>query len=381
MKKPVVMVLVLLVTLALGGLGVASAQSSNPVQGLITSATSVYAEPSDSGEAVGDLAAGTMVDVLRSNDNQTWYEIAAADFSGYVSADSLVLLTSPLLGDQVWSSSGSANVAIFSAPNLNSDLLSTMSYGDVATVIGSDGGEWSVVVGPDGTTGWALTSALESLDDATLAVVTMSSADAAGVYTDASITSDLAGSVENGGTVYTTGEPNGELIQVLAPEGVSGWMLTSQLTMLPKTSVTAEVSSAAVGVYAEPDLMADVLGEVDNGSAATFIESVDDFWMQVYAPGVGMGYVRKDNFGSPSVLGTTTYSNAIVRQGPNDSIYRAITQLPSGTPLVVEGTSANGEWYQVLVPYGSILYPYNGLAGWINASLVSVDASGLNVTE
>ncbi|WP_162909411.1 SH3 domain-containing protein [Aggregatilinea lenta] len=381
MRKTVVVVLVLLVTLAFGGFGIAAAQSSNPVPGLITSTTSVYAEPSDSGEAVGELAAGTMVDVLRSNDNQTWYEVDAADVSGYVPADSLTLLASPLLGETVWAASGSANVAIFSAPDLNSDLLSTMSYGDVATVLGSDGGEWSVVVGPDGTTGWALTSALESLDDATLAVVTMSSADAAGVYTDASITSELAGSVANGDTVYALGEPDGELVEVLAPEGVSGWMLTSQLTELPKASVSADVSSAAAGVYAAPELTADVLGDVDNGASVVFLGSVDDFWMEVYAPGLGMGYARKDNFGTPSVLGTTTYANAIVRQGPNDSIYKAITQLPAGTTLVVEGLSANGEWYQVEIPYDSILYPYNGLSGWINASLVSTDASGLSVTE
>ncbi|HML21505.1 MAG TPA: SH3 domain-containing protein [Aggregatilinea sp.] len=381
MRKTVVVALVLLVTLALGGLGVAAAQSSNPVQGVITSATSVYAEPSDAGDAVGELAAGTMVDVLRSNDNQSWYEIDAADFSGYVPADSLALLESPLLGEQVWAASSSANVAIFSAPNLNSDLLSTMTYGDVATVIGSDGGEWSVVIAPDGTTGWALTSALEPLGDAFLAVVSMDSAEAAGVYVDSSIVSDLAGSVENGGTVYVVGDPDGELVPVMAPGGVEGWMLSSQLTVLPKSSVTAAVDSAVAGVYAEPELTADVLGQVDNGASAVFLESVDDFWMSVYAPGVGFGYVRKDNFGTPSVLGVTIYPTAIVRQGPNDSIYKVVTELPTGTQIVVKGLSANGEWYQVEVPTGSVLYPYNGFAGWMNRSLVSVDDSGLSVTE
>lgn len=381
MKKTVLILVVLVASLTLGGLGIVSAQSLIPVQGLIANASSVYAEPSDSGEAVGDLAAGTVVSVLRSTDNEAWYEVETDEFAGYVAAEDVVLLPPALLGQPAWAMSETAGVAVFAEPDLNSEILSTMSYGESALELAAYDEQWTVVQAPDGTLGFALASSLEPVEGAAPAVVTTGAADAAGLYADANLTSDVIGSLPPGELVYTLGEPDGEWVEVLGAEGHTGFMLVDQLILLPEAVATASVGAASAGVYAEPDLMADVVGQLDDGAMVYVIESVDDFWMHAYAPGVGMGYVRRDNFASTMVVGTVTYANAIVRQGPNDAIYRAIAQLPAGTEVVVTGTSANGAWYQVFVPYDQVDYPHNGLAGWINASLVSVDASALEVTE
>jgi len=382
MRKTILIVVALVAALTLGGVGIVSAQSLIPVQGLIANASSVYAEPSDSGEALGDLAAGTVVSVLRSTDNQAWYEVETGAFAGYVAAEDVVLLPPALLGQLAWAASPTAGVAIFAGPNLNSELLSTMSFGQSVLELAAYDEQWAVVQAPDGTLGFALASALEPLAEGSApAVVTTGAADAAGLFADADLTSDVVGSLPPGEMVYTLGEPDGRWVEVLTAGGDTGFMMADQLILLPDAVATVSVGASSAGVYAEPDLMADVLGQLDDGATVYVLGSVDEFWMNIYAPGIGMGYVRKDNLASTMVVGTVTYANALVRQGPNDSIYRAIAELPAGTEVVVTGTSANGAWYQVYVPYEQIDYPYNGLAGWINATLVSVDASALEVTE
>jgi uncharacterized protein YgiM (DUF1202 family) len=387
--KRVLVLLVVLALVAVSSVALVAAQGG-PVSGTQLSAVTLdpvtlYAEPSDASEAVLELPANSIVSVLLTDPTQAWLEVETADGAGYAPAENFLVLDPVLLAQKSMVAASDANAGLFAERDFGSEILGSLSNGQVATVLGTSG-NWVYVMLPDGTTSWAVSSFFEPLPaDAQLAQVTIDS-DNLGVFVEPNVTADIATTLPNGELVYIFGA-EGEFTQVLASDGTMGYAVASSFTPLPTLYVEPEVSQAEAGVFAEPDFASDVLGSVPVGTAAYYVGAVDDFWIEVFAPGIGQGYTLIENFGPVYTTATVPTNGAVVRAGPNDSIYKAIGTLPAGTEVVVLGKSETGAWYKVLVPFSSLQFPFNGATGWMRDYLFldqgesTVDPSVLAVVE
>jgi len=373
MKKQVVVSLIVLIMLAVSGLGMVSAQGSTEIHAVTLDAVTLYAEPSDAAEVVVELPANTIVSVLGTDESQAWLQVSAADGEGFAPASSFVVLDPPLLAQKVQVVAEESNAALFAEQDFGSEILGTLSNGQTATILGTSG-EWAYVMAPDGTTGWAVVSPFEPLpDDAQLAQVTVDS-DNLGVFVEPNITADLATTLENGAVVYTFGA-DGEWVQVLTPDGQTGYAVAASFTPLSNVFMDAQGDQAVAAIFSEPDFAADVLGELQNGQSVYFVSSVDDFWAEIFEPTIGSGFGLKANFSNPYSIATVATGNANVRSGPNDNVYPVIATLPAGTQVIVKGKNADGSWIQVAIPFSQVQYPYRGVSGWMRDFLF-VDGNG-----
>lgn len=361
MKKTLLIFLVVLALLSFTG--IASAQGGAQLKAVTVAAVTLYAEPSDTAEVVAELPASSVVTLLKTSEDGAWFEVEAAEGTGYAPASSFAVLTpGPLAPKGVVTSTG-ANAPLFAEANLGSEFIGELTLGQMATILGSDG-QLAYVMTADGMSGWTVATALEELPaDAQPALVSVSS-DQLGVFAETSITSDVAGTLANGDLVYIYNSQD-EWVELKTPEGATGYALVSSFVPVAKVYVDTLAGEAATGIFSEADFGAEVLGDLPGGMTLFYLSSVDDFWTEVYAPGIGTGYALKATLSNPYTTATVRYEDAIVRAGPNDSIFNIITRIPTGTEVVVAGKDASGTWIQVAVPYSAIEFPYRGVSGWM----------------
>lgn len=376
MKIRVLFLLIVIAMLAVSGLTTAVAAGNADLKALTTGPVTLYASPSETADVVAELAPYTAVAVLASDPSGQWLEVEAAEGTGYVLANSVIILNIPLLAPQVLvATSQAGSVGLFAEPDFGAEILAMLPDGTVASLLGTDG-EWAYVMTAEGQTGWSIVSGwAPAPDDLQTAFVVLGSTDQVGVYAEADYFADVVATLTAGDVVHFYGV-EGDWAQVITADNVSGYMDVSYLDPLPNAKIDAASGAQSnTAIYAAADFGADILANIDDGTTVTLLSQVDEFWVEVYHPLFGVGYGLADNFGPAYTTATVQVQGAVVRAGPNDNLYKAIGLLPAGAKVVVKGVNAQGGWVAVSVPYDELEYPFNGVNGWMRDFLFE-DAAG-----
>lgn len=389
MKNRVLVLLIVLALSALSGLGIASAQGGAGLKGVTPEGVTLFAEPSEGAEVVAELAAGSTFTVTATDGSGAWLAVEAAEGTGYVRAEGAVVLNNPLLAPKVYVATNSGATALFATPDITGEPLISLSNGTVASVLGASG-VWAYVLTPYGY-GWSIAAAWDALPEGAQAGIVSVSEEVGqlGVFTEPKVGADLVGTVSGGSVLYWLGAPEGEWVEVLLPDGQTGYALANAFEPLPTVlRDTVAGSDSAPALYAAPDFAADIVATLEAGTPVTVMAAVDDFWVEVYHPQYGIAYAMSQMLGPAYTTATVQVQNAVVRAGPNDNLYKAIALLPAGTQVVVKGVSETGAWVQVEIPFERVTYGFNGVAGWMRDFLfedaqgnTDLDTSILSVTE
>jgi uncharacterized protein YraI len=392
MKKRVLVLLIVLALSAVSGLGITAAQGGGEntnLTAITTAEVSLYTSPDSSSDVVATVPAYTPVQILATDASGNWLKVASGDNEGYAAKDSFIILDLPLLAPKAYLATGGVSAALLSAPQSTSDRVATLSTdGLVGTVLGTSG-IYNYMMTPQGT-GWSFASNWKDMPEgATLALVVSPDNGVLGVYADASFTSALAGQAPDGSVLYELGTQS-SFANVLLPDGTMGYASATNVTPLPPVMADLMGGGTAGSVlFKDAQLTADHLTPaLPDGTPLVFIEATSDFWAKVYDPGYGVGYAVASNLGPKYTVGTVRTQDAVVRVGPNDNVYNAVTTLPAGTKVIVKGVSQSGAWYQVAIPFSDVRFGYNGVAGWMRDYLfkdangqMDFDPSILSVTE
>jgi len=391
MKKCILALLIVLALSAVSGLGITAAQGgggSTALTALTVAEVSLYTSPDASSDVVATVPANTAVQVLATDDSGTWLKVASGENEGYAPLDSFIVLDLPLLAPKAYLATGGVRAALLSAPQSTSDRVATLSTeGLVGTILGTSG-IYDYVMTPQGT-GWSFASNWKTMPEgATLASVTTPEF-ALGVYSAPSFASSLVGQVPDGTVLYQLGT-EGSFANVLLPDGTMGYAFSANIVPLPPVMADLTGSGTAGSVlFKEPQLTGEHLTPpLPEGTPLVFIEATSDFWAKVYDPGYGVGYAIASSLGPKYTVATVRTQDAVVRTGPNDNLYKAVTTLPAGTKVIVKGVSQTGAWYQVAIPFSDVKFGRNGVAGWMRDYLfkdangqMDFDPSLLSVTE
>src|SRR5690606_37381204 len=243
---------VIVLSLLLGGaVHLASAQDVG-LKAVTLVDASVYETPDAAGEPIGTLMSNTVVTLLRTDPSGAWLEVETGSGAGFIQAEQAVILTPAPLAPTVMVTSQRAGAPIFDAPSMAAELVGSASFGDTASVLG-ESGEGAYVTTWDGLAGWASGSAWAVNGDLEPALVSLAATDAAGLFVDANINADLAGTLEQGQLVYLTGETSANFAQVLTADGTTGWMDNRYLSPLPHAFVSAQVGRQSdPALYTQP---------------------------------------------------------------------------------------------------------------------------------
>ena len=389
MKARVLFALLLVVALSAVSLGSAAAGGGTQIRAITTGAATLYAGPDAASDVVAEVPAYSVVDVLKTDETGAWVEVAAAEGTGYVMADALVILNLPLLGDKMVVSARRGAASLFGTPKIGEDFLQALPNGTVGTVLATYG-EW-IYVATDAGEGWALASSWDAAPEGTArAMVHLRRNPELGVFAAPQVGSDMVGTLADDAVVWTLGV-EGQWATVLMPDGSQGYVIAANLLPLADTMVDATGGRRGRGqaaLFAEPDFGADLLAQLGDGESLVFVDKVDDFWIKVYHPQYGVGYGLADYFGPVYFPATVHTQDAVVRAGPNENIYNAIAVLNAETDVVVKGKSESGVWLNVALPFDEIDFPWYGVDGWMRDYLfwdetgeMTVDMGLLSVTE
>lgn len=388
MKKSVLVLLIVLALLAIG-IGMTSAQESVTLKALTLEAVTLYPGPSAEGEAVAELPAFTEVVVLGTNNAGDWLQVEAADGAGYAPVGSFLVLNLPPLAPKVIVATAEAGAtSLFAEPDLGAEFLGEAVDGTAASVLGTYG-EWAYIELEKGGYAWSIASAWAALPEGTVkAMVNLGSTPELGVFVEAKIGSEVATTVPNGEVLYVLSAVDEQWSEVMAPDGTTGYAITSNLAVLPGTMVETDVDAALAGIYSEPAVTADIITTLEDGVAVTYVAEVDEYWIEVYHPAFGMGYGLKDAFGNVFFVAENQTDEAVVRAGPSSFTNAGVAQIAKGTEVVVMGKNADGTWVQVALPFSEVDFSENGVNGWMaeflfqdNVGEVVFDSSILSVTE
>jgi SH3-like domain-containing protein len=202
-------------------------------------------------------------------------------------------------------------------------------------------------------------------EGAVKAQVNLGSAPELGVFVEAKIGSEVATTVPNGEVIYVLSTVDDQWSEVMAPDGTTGYAISSNLSVLPSTMIETDVSSAMAGIYTEPNVTADIIATLGNGVAMTYVAEVDDYWIEVYHPSFGVGYGMKDAFGNIFFVAENQTNDAVVRAGPSSFTSAGVAQLAKGAKVVVTGKNAEGTWVKVTIPFSELDFGENGVSGWM----------------
>ncbi|MBN1201760.1 MAG: hypothetical protein JXJ20_07895 [Anaerolineae bacterium] len=349
----------------------------------------IYAEADLGSSIVTTVPNGSQL-YVGAADGQ-WASVITLDgVAGWVLGSSVVALPNTSVETDV-----NVKCDIYDDASRDANLLVSLPNNVMLTFIEAVDEEWFEVYHPDFGFGYAMAPNLTPVyplvslvyTDAKAALVDSGDASEVGLFAEQDFGSDLVATVPGGQMVYIVAED--ELwSSVMAMDGSSGWALASTLAPLPMVMVEPIVGGdAQAGVYAGPDFASDVLGVIDAGVAVYYMGPVDDSWMEIYDPVLGMGYVLTSYFSGPYSVATVQVGGAVVREGPNDTIYNAVAELPAGTQVIVKGKDSSSDWIQVSIPFAELDYGYNGVDGWMRSFLfvdadnnTDLDASYLVVT-
>ncbi len=382
------LVFLLVLTLSLASVGIAAAQGGSDLKAVTTDAATLYAAPDAGSEVVAELSAYSVVMLLGTDASGAWLQVSAPEGDGYIMADAANALNLPLLAPKVVvATRATGTTALYAVPDFSADLLASLPDGTVGSVL-TTMGQWAFVQTSMGT-GWSIASAWDSVPDGAMqAMADVSQADALGVFSQPAVGADIVAMPANGSVVWELGM-EGEFASVLTPDGTMGYALANNLSPLPM--VMADIATGAqssAGLYDAADFGANLLGELEDGTTVTFLSAVDDFWVEIYAPGYGVVYTLGRNLGPKYGVATVQVQDAVVRAGPNDNLYNAVATLPLGTKVIVKGVSESGSWVQVAIEFNEVDFGFNGVSGWMRDFLfedangnTDLDTSYLSVTE
>lgn len=382
-------VFLLVLSMSLVSIGVAAASGGTELKALTDGAAMLYAEPNAESEVVAELGAYSTLTLVATDETGAWLEVEAAEGSGFVMLEDVIVLNLPLLAPQVYVSTGQAGATgLYAEPAFSAEFVASLNDGAVATVLGAKG-EWAYVMTEAGM-GWSVASAWAVVpEDAYQAVVSLGANPEMGVFAEAMVGADVAATVPDGAVIWVMSMVDDQWAEVMLADGSMGFAIASNLAPLSDWKVDAMAGgNANPAVYAEPDFSADIIATLPDGEMLTYVGMVDDFWVEVYHPMVGFAYGLADSFGPVYTTATVEQQNALVRSGPNDNLYGVIAQLDADTEVIVKGVSESGAWVDVVVPFGELDFAYNGVDGWMRDFLfvddlgnASVDISMLEVTE
>lgn len=388
MKHRVLALLIVLV-LSVMSVGIAAAQGGPELKAVTTGAVTIYAEPNVGAEVVAEVAAFSEVKVLGTDTTGAWLQVDAGGNSGYAPLESFVVLNLPPLAPKYYvATNRTGATSFFAAPNVTAEFLGSLEDGTVATVLGV-WESWAYIETAQGR-GWSLVADWEPLPEgARMASVVLGRVPELGVFAEPSVTADVVATFPEDTVLWLLGEPEGEFVEVLLPGGDTGYALAVNLSELPAVWVDAVAGrQTAPALFAQADVSSEVLGMLEDGTSLVFVEAVDDTWIKLYHPAYGFGYGLASRFSPKYLVGTVQVPGAVVRVGPNDTLYNAIAQLGAETKVVIKGLSNNGVWFQVAIPFEEVDFGYYGVAGWMRDFLFAdtlgnqtVDTSLLSVTE
>ncbi|MBN2303814.1 MAG: SH3 domain-containing protein [Anaerolineae bacterium] len=390
MKIRLLVLLTLLAVLAFAVTGLTSAQESVQIKAVTLGAAGLYADASAEAEMVAEIPAYAEVSVLATNVSGDWIEVDAAEGAGFVMASDLLVLNIPALAPKMMVATASAGAtSLFAVPDLSGEFIGGVPDGTVATLLGVDG-EWAYVEMEDGARVWSIASSWGAMPEgAYKALVNAGNMDSLGVFAEASINAALAGTVADGGVVTVLAMADDTFSEVMAADGSTGYVLSGNLSALPAEMIeTASTGQAKAGIYAAPEVTADILATLDNGVVMTYMGEVDEYWIEVYHPKFGMVYGLKVNFGNVFFVAENQTDEAIVRAGPSSFTNPAVAQLPKGAMVVVTGVNEDGTWLKVALPFSEVDFSENGVDGWMADFLfqdlvgaMTVDTGMLSVVD
>lgn len=365
MKNRVLVLLIVLALVFVSSVSLVSAQPGTELRAVTLGETSVYGEASAEAEVVDTLGASIVVTI--SDVVGDFYAIDG----GFVMASDVALLNLPILAPKVVVSTNNAGATgLYAEPQISSEFIGSAPDGTVATLLTVDG-EWAFAMLMDGAMGWSIVSDWEVLsDDAMMAQADVGSSDQVGVYAEAALTSDLVTTLSAGDAVFVLGPVEERFAPVALMSGETGYMLEGTYVGLPKERVDVVAGGDQVpALFAEADFASDLLGTLDDGASLTYLGmSEDGYWVEVFDPRLGMGYVAADVVSSVYSWGTVQFNSAVVRDGPGVQYY-AVAQLAAGDRVVVKGVTATGEWFEVAIPLDQYL-DFNGQGAWMNNLLL-----------
>ena len=142
--------------------------------------------------------------------------------------------------------------------------------------------------------------------------------------------------------------------------------LTLVLSAAPASAATAiyTVTAKKVNVRSQPDINAEILAVIRQGSELTLLEATDDGWLKVSVGGT-VGYVSAEFAalssvisGSGTLSGVVTTDKLYVRAEPSSN-GKTLDLVRKGTALTV--TALTGDWFQV---------SYGGSTGYVASAYV-----------
>ncbi len=376
MKNRILVLLIVLALAVVSGVGLTSAQQGTVLKAVTDGAATLYAEPSESAEVVAELADATVVTVLGTDETGVWLQVEAAEGAGYVMADNMIILDLPLLAPKAYVSTNRAGAtSLFATPHIDGEYLMALPDGTVAQVLGING-EFAYIETPLGT-GWSIATDWEFMPEGAAAVLAnLRNQPELPVFGEMDINGEVIATIPDDSMVYQLGPAEGIFAQVLTGDGTVGYVVESSLAALPNLYVEADTgSNGTAALFAAPDMAADILGTVEDGTVFVYVEAVDDYWVEVFHPDYGMAYSLAVNMGNVYTVATIQVEDAVLRAGPNDNLYEAVSLLPAGTKVIVQGVNSTGAWVQVAIPFSEVDWSYNGVNGWLRDFLF-VDGLG-----
>lgn len=185
---------------------------------------------------------------------------------------------------------------LYAEPSAEAEVVAELPASTEFTVtMTSEDGAWLTVVADDGSEGYVMADAAVVLSPAALAplaYVAPSSAGATGLFTAPQIGADIVAQLPDG-TVGMVLGTDGEFAYVATALG-KGWSVASAWEFLPDGSgpqlVTLNAQPEA-GIFAEPNINADLLTTVPNGSLVFSAGAAEGEFQPVLAPDGSMGYM------------------------------------------------------------------------------------------
>lgn len=180
-------------------------------------------------------------------------------------------------------------------------------------------------------------------------------------------------------------------VEVQFLDGEGGWVmaravaLVRDLAALPVTGSAAQIDHAAIltaetELRANPNSAGEVVASLDALTPVRLIGRLEDgAWLQGETASGESGWVRADSLAFtlnaddlpvitiilPSGQVAASAGGLRLRQSPGDSA-RVIMNLPTLTPVTIEGRTADSRW--LLIRTGA------GAVGWVAAAFIDTDA-------
>lgn len=347
-----VLIFVIATVLALSSVGLVGAQSSTELRALTLADITLYANPSETSEAVVDVPGDTVVTVVGLDQSGNWAQVQVRRGTGYTQVSNLLILDVPALAETALANSEDPEgVALRSSPSPEAEIAATVPSGSQVSVL-AVAESWALIQAADGSLGWVFESALPA--GASGGVVNLSDNPELGVFAAPQAGADLVTTVPNGGSVLVFADAGEQWVEIETEGGERGFVFADKVLVLPDRYVQVQVDQASGGVYAEPSFTADLIADLENGATVYYMGEVDDFWAEVFDAAFGSGYVLNENIGTPyyavnlmeipadAELGVVTGESLDLLSAAASAEAEVVTSLSAGQGIYVYGDPVDG---------------------------------------